>query len=170
MAKNWLGDRFGRLVVIGGPEVVGTNRKFVCRCDCGDERAYYLASLVSGRSKSCGCLCSGLARLAHLKHGEADLRNGRRTPEYRTWINIKSRCQNPRASGYKDYGGRGIHICEKWGRDFSAFVADVGRRPSPLHSIDRVDVNGHYEPGNVRWATRLEQNNNTRRHAQRAAA
>lgn len=74
-------------------------------------------------------------------------------PEYAVWTGIKMRCFNPNGTGYKYYGGRGITMCERWRRSFSDFRADVGPRPSPDHSLDRIDVNGHYEPGNVRWVT-----------------
>lgn len=78
------------------------------------------------------------------------------TPAYRAWQNMMTRCFNPKATQYAWYGGRGISVCERW-RDFAAFVADVGERPSPKHSLDRIDCNGDYEPGNVRWATHTEQ-------------
>lgn len=84
------------------------------------------------------------------------------TPEYQAWMGMKNRCRHPRCKAYPNYGGRGIRVCERWAADFSAFYADMGPRPSPLHSLDRIDSNGHYEPGNCRWATRAEQNRNTR--------
>ena len=98
------------------------------------------------------------------KHGCAG--RGRKTPEYRTWIEIKTRCYNPKATGYKYWGGRGITMCDAWKDSFQTFVRDVGPKPSPEHSIDRIDPNGDYEPSNVRWATRIEQNRNVRRKAQ----
>lgn len=95
-----------------------------------------------------------------MKHGHT---NGRRvTPEYRAWQSMQRRCYTPSASHFAEYGGRGITVCEAWRASFPAFLADVGPRPSPTHSIDRIDVNGNYEPGNVRWATREEQHRNQR--------
>src|SRR5580698_8175617 len=92
------------------------------------------------------------------KHNEAQ-----RTPEYRVWINMKGRCCNPNYPGYERWGGRGITVCDEWLNDFERFLADVGRRTSPKHSLDRwPDKNGNYEIGNVRWASRIEQARNTR--------
>lgn len=93
-------------------------------------------------------------------HGERN--GGRSSPEYQAWQNMRERCTNSGRKDYPYYGGRGIRVCEKWDKSFSAFLAEVGRRPSPVHTIDRKETNGHYEPGNVRWATRAEQSRNRR--------
>lgn len=84
-----------------------------------------------------------------------------KTPEHKIWLGMLSRCRNPNVKCYADYGGRGVVVCEAWA-DFSAFLADVGERPSPTHSLERIKTDGDYEPGNVRWATPLEQANNKR--------
>lgn len=95
------------------------------------------------------------------KHGDST--RTYRAPEYAAWRSMKSRCCDPRSKSYYQYGGRGITICEQWRKSYKQFLADVGRRPSPLHSLDRYpDNNGNYEPGNVRWATPEEQMRNTR--------
>lgn len=85
-----------------------------------------------------------------------------KTPEYLCWLGMRQRCNKPRRKEYRYYGGRGIRVCEAWDRSFSAFLADMGRRPSPSHTLDRINNDGDYEPGNCRWATWSEQNNNTR--------
>jgi hypothetical protein len=93
-------------------------------------------------------------------HGQA-MKNVK-TPEYRAWIEMRRRCTNPKRENFKHYGGRGIRVCERWMHSFQAFFADMGRRPSRFHSLDRENVNGHYEPGNCRWATQKTQIANRR--------
>jgi len=85
-----------------------------------------------------------------------------KTPEYRTWIAMKSRCYNDKSSNYKNYGARGIRVCERWRNSFDAFLSDMGKKPSAKHSIDRIKNNGNYEPENCQWKTKIEQENNKR--------
>lgn len=94
------------------------------------------------------------------RHGNA--RREGRTPEYVAWQSMKSRCGNPQAQNYRHYGGRGIEVCQRWQESFEAFLADMGERPSPKHSLDRIDNDGNYEPGNCRWATQKTQLTNRR--------
>jgi len=126
------------------------------KCDCGvifKTRDYYI---LNGHTKSCGCYQK---RFPNRKiHGEGQ----HQTAEYRAWASMKRRCQNPNTKDYKDYGGRGIRICEAW-QWYPYFLEDMGRKPSATYSLDRINVNGHYTPDNCRWATPKQQANNTRK-------
>jgi hypothetical protein len=158
--RDLTGQRFGRLVVIGLAPKKGIRTRWNCHCDCGQDSVASSSDLRTGDTSSCGCLMRQRAREAHTVHGDT---TPPRTPEYRTWQTMLTRCRNPKRRDFKDYGGRGITVCERWAESYQAFLADVGRRPSPKHSIDRYpDNDGNYEPGNVRWATRSEQARNQR--------
>lgn len=140
------GDRYGRWMVIA----IESRSHALCRCDCGAESLVQRSNMYAGKSTSCGCGPRGRAAT----HGKSH------TPTWRAWASTRNRCENPNNQDFKYYGGRGIRVCERW-QSFESFIADMGDRP-PGHTLDRIDPNGHYEPGNCRWATRAQQSRNTR--------
>jgi hypothetical protein len=135
----------------------GKRRRGLFLCDCGRAVDLDLNSVRHGHTRSCGCILNEF-RKGPRSHGAT---TGGATPEYRSWKAMKNRCTQPRVSGYTNYGGRGISICKRW-HSFENFLADVGKKPSPDHTLDRIHVDGNYEPKNVRWATRRDQGRNTR--------
>lgn len=146
------GQTFGMLTVLARADNSKHDRvMWQCKCACGEIRVVRGGHLRRGISKSCGC--------TRFKHGCA--RSGRQTPEYRAWSNMRNRCANPKHADYASYGGRGISVCDRWRDSFKDFLSDMGPRPDD-HSLDRINNDGDYEPGNSKWSTVMEQNNNTR--------
>lgn len=152
LSNRW----FGRLRVIRSIGSRSGRQFWKCLCSCGNVTDVESSSLVRGNTTSCGCARYENATASSTTHGMSHL------PEYSTWKSIRRRCLVETSKDYKDYGGRGIKICDTWIESFENFYADMGPRPSPNHSIDRENNNGNYEPGNCRWTTAEEQALNKR--------
>lgn len=155
MKKQSLNNvRFGNLLVLDTEWVSG--RRFCkCACDCGNEKTIAASSLMNGDTKSCGCLRSSMMKAKQTKHGAYG------SLAYRSYRAMLARCTDNKHPEFSHYGGRGILICDRWKSGFAAFLADMGERPQGT-TLDRIDVDGMYEPSNCRWATIADQANGKR--------
>ena len=154
---DMVGQRFGRLTVVRHHGFMKRRSTWVCQCDCGKETIVSRSALRNANTKSCGCLNHDSTVARNFHHGAASRKF--KTAEYRSYTSAKGRCQNPNKPDYELYGGRGIEFRFN---SFEEFFEHLGPKPSPSHSVDRINNNGHYEPGNVRWATALQQAANRR--------
>ena len=167
------GQKFNRLTIIEEVErhiypSGRPRRRFLCKCDCGNQTTVMINKILNGHTNSCGCYRKENSSILgktkiYSKENNKSYKHGLSNHQlYSTWIGMKNRCNNPNSSDYKHYGGRGIKICDRWNNSFPNFLEDMGMKPSKSYSIDRIDVNGNYELNNCKWSTQKEQVKNRR--------
>jgi len=153
------GKTYGHLTVVGFAGRVDAkikHRIWYAKCTCGSVKTFYASNLTGGIAKSCGCMKGSLITKRKTRHGMAG------TSENKYWSTMKARYNGSRPADFKNYAGRGSMVCSRWIESFDNFLEDMGHKPSPSHSIDRINNDGNYEPGNCRWATQSRQGRNTR--------
>jgi hypothetical protein len=159
--KDYTGEKFSLLTAVSFSHCDGRRSFWNFHCDCGNDFETRIDSVKRGYTQSCGCLRIERVSAACKKHGESN------TKMYKVWAGIKDRCFREGAHSFKHYGGRGITMCSEWAESYETFrdyiYTELGEKPSPQHSIDRINNNGNYEPGNIRWATQSEQRRNQQR-------
>lgn len=153
------GKVYGKLIVVGRVHNKGKYPAWLCKCECGNEHIVLGTSLQQGNVTSCGCYHREIASITNIKHQKS------KDKIYKEWSGIKTRCFNEKFYKYKDYGGRGITMCDRWRDSFEAFYEDVSKLPhfgEKGYSINRKNNDGNYEPDNVEWADKITQANNKR--------
>lgn len=160
--EDILNNTYYRLKPIKRVENIQRGKAFLCDCDCGNQTIVALSALKRGSTKSCGCWNSEVQSKFMVDYSTKHSKS--RTPEYSVWKGMKERCHNTKNTSYKNYGGRGIKVCDRWRNSFENFINDMGERPSKEHQIDRTDNNKGYSPDNCKWVTPSE-NAINKRHA-----
>lgn len=159
ISKNSIGKKFNRLLVL--EESYKNNRKYLrCRCDCGVEKTINASHVRSSHTKSCGCLAYEISKTKNVTHGAT--KSYKATSEYRAWRNLLTRCNAKKGRYFEDYVMRGITVYDLWKKDFQAFISFIGLKPAPEYTLERIDNDKGYFPGNVKWALRGDQSSNRR--------